>query len=91
MDDKSNLGMTELAAAAHKGLHFNELQFNMRLEFCWENAFGVKVYVDMWNNHAVKVNDPYNKFDLAPWVSYQGNYYMGIDGAIYNILTTLMY
>ena len=63
MDNVSNHDTIELAATIHKRPHFNELKFNVRLEFCKENVMGVKVYVDMWNNNAIKINDPHNEFD----------------------------
>ena len=86
MDNQSNQGMTELVAAVQRRPHFNKLQFNVRLEFCRENAIGAKVYVDSWGQYTIKIEDCHTKFDLAPWVNYQGDCYMGRDGATYQIV-----
>ena len=35
------------------------------------------------SHFAIKIEDYHSHFDLAPWVNYQGDRYMGKDGATY--------
>ena len=60
-----------------------ELDYDGRLRFVMENNHGALIYKDFINIYAVKIEDHVTIFDPAPWVNFQGDKYMGRDGAMY--------
>ena len=60
-----------------------ELDYDGRLRFVMENNHGALIYKDFINRYAVKIEDHVTIFDPAPWVNFQGDRYMGRDGAMY--------
>ena len=60
-----------------------ELDYDGRLRFVMENNHGALIYKDFINRHVVKIEDHVAIFDPAPWVNFQGDRYMGRDGAMY--------
>ena len=60
-----------------------DLEYDGRLRFVLENNHGTLIYRDFINCHVVKMEDHITIFDLAPWVNFQGDRYMGKDGSMY--------
>ena len=60
-----------------------ELEYDSRLRFQMENLQGAKIYKDTINRLVAKIEDHFTIFDLAPWVNFQGNHYVGKDGSMY--------
>ena len=60
-----------------------ELDYDGRLRFVMENNHGALIYKDFINRHVVKIEDHVTIFDPTPWVNFQGDRYMGRDGAMY--------
>ena len=60
-----------------------ELDYDGRLRFVMENNHGALICKDFINRYAVKIEDHVTIFDPAPWVNFQGDRYMGRDGAMY--------
>lgn len=63
--------------------HGVELEYNLRLWYQQENAYGVNIYHDYAGKDVVKVKDHINELDSAPWVNFQGDQFMGREGAMY--------
>ena len=55
------------------------MAFNLRLVFTKTNAYDAPLYRDPMNHWVVKVGDHPTTLDMAPWVNYQGDSYMGKD------------
>ena len=65
-----------------------ELDYDGRLRFHMENAHGAKIFRDCLQRYTVKVEDHPSDIDLAPWVNFQGDRYMGGDGCMYLLTET---
>ena len=59
------------------------MAFNMRLMFSKTNAHGAQLYKDPLDRWVVKVEDHPTAFEIAPFVNYQGELYMGQNGERY--------
>ena len=59
------------------------MAFNMRLVFSKTNAHGAQLYKDPLDRWVVKVEDHPMAFEIAPFVNYQGELYMGQNGQRY--------
>ena len=79
----------EHTSATHSH-HKRGIHFDSRLRFHSENLLGAKIYIDSINRYAVKIEEQSTVLDLAPWVNYQGDCYMGQDESMY-LLTTSPY
>ena len=66
-----------------------DLDYDGRLRFVMENNHGALIYKDFINRYAVKIEDHVTIFDPAPWVNFQGDRYMGRDGAMYVLTENL--
>ena len=62
-----------------------ESSCNSKLEFMYINTQGAKIYKDPMNRYVVKIADIPSKLEGTPLVNYQGDQYMGIDGARYEV------
>lgn len=63
-----------------------ELEYDFQIRYEKENLNRAKIYRDQNGQFMVKVEDHHTEFDPAPWVNYQGDRYMGKDGAMYLII-----
>ena len=63
------------------------MTFNMRLTFVKTNNHGAQLFQDPTSRWVVCVKDTPTTFDVAPWVSYQGELYMGHSGEHYIVIT----
>ena len=57
--------------------------FRMTLSFLYSNTQGAKIYEDPMGRTCVKIEDSLTEFQLDPLVNYQGDRYVGKDGAMY--------
>lgn len=57
------------------------LKFNILLQFQYTNAFKIDIYQDPLNRYMFKTTDFMTPFEVLPLVNYQGNLYIGKDGA----------
>ena len=62
------------------------MPYDTQIRYERENGFGAKIYKDSTDQYVVKVEDHPTAFDPAPWVNFQGDRYMGRDGAMYLIV-----
>ena len=53
------------------------MAFNMRLTYVKTNDHGAQLFQDLINHWVVCVEDTLIAFNVAPWVNYQGELYMG--------------
>lgn len=65
-----------------------ELDYDGRLRFHMENAHGAKIFRDFLQCYTVKVKDHPSDIDIAPWVNFQGDRYMGGNGCMYLLTET---
>lgn len=79
-DSDSDLSMASISTA---GI---ELPYDTQIRYERENVHGAKIYKDLTDQSVVKVEDHPTAFDPAPWVNFQGDRYMGRDGAMYLIV-----
>ena len=85
--------MEKDAPTVHRGKFtqnpFNDplekLNFNVALEFCYTNSLVTDIYQGPVNRYAFKTAEHITPFDKKPLVSYQGNLYIGKDGARYEV------
>ena len=61
------------------------MDFNVRLEFVHTNAHDAQLYKDPMNRWVVKIEEHPTAFDPSPWVNYQGEMYVGQEGACYQV------
>ena len=61
------------------------MDFNVRLEFVHTNAHDVQLYKEPMNRWVVKIEEYPTDFDPSPWVNYQGEMYVGQEGACYQV------
>ena len=59
------------------------MAFNMRLVFSKTNAHGSQLYKDPLDRWVIKVKDHPTAFEIAPFMTYQGELYMGQNGERY--------
>ena len=81
----SNLSMAS-TSTTNTVNHGVELDYNMQIFYERENLHAAKIYKDQTDQYVVKVEDHHTAFDPAPWVDFQGDRYMGRDGAMYLII-----
>ena len=62
-----------------------QLEFNIKLKFDYTNAWGAEIYHDPMQRQVYKTADCPTPFEKAPWVNYQGDMYVGEDGARYEV------
>ena len=67
------------------GDSLEELNFNVTLKFCYTNSLGTNIYQDPVNRYAFKTAECSTPFEEKPLVIYQGNLYIGKDGARYEV------
>ena len=60
--------------------------YNTRLEFEFTNRWGAEIYHDPMGRYVYKMGEHLTPFDKYPWVNYQGDMYMGDDGARYEVI-----
>lgn len=91
MDLTGSQGMHQGQTSAAKSKSVNpfetnnwEMTFNVKL-FMYANAQGLKIYKDPMGRYVVKKGDILSVFNKAPWVNYQEDLYMGVDGAFYEV------
>ena len=65
------------------------MDFNVRLEFVHTNAHDAQLYKDPMNRWVVKIEEHPTTFDPSPWVNYQGEMYVGQEGACYQVTKEL--
>ncbi|KAI5078952.1 hypothetical protein GOP47_0006623 [Adiantum capillus-veneris] len=70
------MGMATTASNLSRS-HSFKLDYNVKITFAQENMYGAKIC------RVVKIEDCHSHFDLALWVNYQGDRYMGRDGVSY--------
>ena len=63
----------------------DDLDFDIPLRFRFTNPFGTDVYQDPLNRYAFKTAEHLTPFELSPLVNYQGDQYVGRDGARYQV------
>ena len=61
------------------------IKYNIRLEFDFTNRWGAKIYHDPMGRYVYKMGEHLTPFEKYPWVNYQGDMYMGDDGARYEV------
>ena len=61
------------------------LNFNVKLQFKYINNWGTDIYQDPLERFAFKTADSNTPFYAAPLVNYQGDLYIGSDGARYEV------
>ena len=59
------------------------MAFNLRMAFAKANNHATQLYKDPLIIWVVKIEDNPMAFKAAPWVNYQGEIYMGQEGACY--------
>lgn len=62
-----------------------QMEFKINLQFQHTNTFGAEIYRDPLDCYAFKTTDHRTPFNEAPMVYYQGDLYIGQDGARYEI------
>ena len=62
-----------------------QLEFNIKLKYDYNNAWGAEIYHDPMQRQVYKTTDCQTPFKKAPWVNYQGDMYVGEDGARYKV------
>ena len=63
----------------------DDLDFDITLQFRFMNPFGTEVYQDPLHRYAFKTAEYMTPFELSPQVNYQGDLYVGRDGARYQV------
>ena len=61
------------------------IKYNIRLEFDFTNRWGAEIYHDPMGRYVYKTGEHLTPFEKYPWVNYQGDMYMGDDGARYEV------
>ena len=61
------------------------MSFNVQLHFEHTNEFGTDIYRDPLHRYAFKTAEHVTPFELNPMVNYQGDLYIGKDGARYDV------
>ena len=62
-----------------------QLEFNIKHKYDYTNAWGAEIYHDPMQRQVYKTADCPNPFEKAPRVNYQGDMYVGEDGARYEV------
>ena len=62
-----------------------QLEFNIKLKYDYTNAWGVEIFHDPMLRHVYKTADCPTPFEQFPRVNYQGDMYVGNDGARYEV------
>ena len=62
-----------------------QMEFNIKLKYDYTNAWGAEIYHDPMQRQVYKTADCPTPFEKAPWVNYQGDMYVGEDGARYEV------
>lgn len=60
-----------------------ELEYNIALKYITTNVRNAYIYKDPWGQFTVKLADARTPFEAKPWVNYQGDSYMGMQGERY--------
>ena len=81
-DTQSSIGMAT-TMFKHSRSHNFDLAYDVKITFVQENIYGAKLYKDCFGRYAVKIEDYASHLELALWVNYQGDRYMGRDGTTY--------
>ena len=63
------------------------MAFNMRLTYIKTNNHDAQLFQNLMNHWVVCVEDTPTAFDVAPWVNYQGDLYMGQSRERYIVVT----
>ena len=61
------------------------MEFNVKVEFVQTNAHDAQLYKEPMNRWVVKIEEYPTTFDPSPWVNYQGEMYVGQEGACYQV------
>ena len=62
-----------------------QMELNIKLKYDYTNAWGVEIYHDQMQRQVYKTVDCPTPFEKSPWVNYQGDMYVGEDGARYKV------
>ena len=62
-----------------------QLEFNIKLRYDYTNDWGAKIYHDPMQRQVYKMVECPTRFEQSPWVNYQGDMYVGKDGARYEV------
>ena len=62
-----------------------QLDFNMRLQYDYTNVYGAEIYHDPMLRQVYKSAECPTPFERSPMVNYQGDMYVGKDGARYEV------
>ena len=65
------------------------MDFNVRLQFVHTNAHDAQLNKDPMDRWVVKIKEHPTAFDPSPWFNYQGDMYVGQEGASYQVTTEL--
>ena len=63
-----------------------DLSYNVQLQFLYTNAQGAEIYLDPMRQYVVKIAGTRSVHDRMPWVTYQYDMYIGIDGSHYEVI-----
>ena len=63
--------------------NLNKVRCDTKLIFVRENQYGAKIYNDFLRNFVVKIEERPTPFEPVVMANYQGDQYMGVDGARY--------
>ena len=61
------------------------MEFNIKLKYNYTNAWDAEIYHDPMQRQVYKMVDCPTPFEKSPWVNYQGDMYVGEDGARYKV------
>ena len=61
-----------------------DLEYDARLKYETTNAYGALLYRDPYKQVCFKLADIFTPFEPRPWVNYQENSYMGMDGICFH-------
>ena len=62
-----------------------QLEFNIKLRYDYTNDWGAEIYHDPMQRQVYKTAECPTPFEQSPWVNYQGDMYVGEDGARYEV------
>lgn len=61
------------------------MEFKVKLTFRYQNVYGAEIYEDPLGRYVFKTIEHRTPFSVFPMVNYQGDLYMGQDGARYEV------
>ena len=79
-EPQENIGTSQVDATPSY-----QLEFNTRLKYDYTNAWGAEIYHDPMQRQVYKIANCPTPFEMTPWFNYQGDMYVGNDGARYKV------